>query len=451
MPSQNGLRRELGLLDATMINAGTTIASAIFIVPSTVALAFGATMPILLLWVVGGVVSLFGALCVAELGAAMPAAGGQYVYLGRAFHPVFGFLYGWTAFLIINTASVATIAHGFASYLARLVPLSPESLPAVASASIVALTLVNLRGIRTGAVTQNVFTLTKIGALAAIPVLALVLPGGSVERLEPMWQASGATMLAVGPALVAVLWAYDGWIESSYVGSEIKDPGRILPRSILYSTLLVTGIYVAANGAYLYLLGPGRMGSSLLVGADAMQVVMGQWGERFIAAAIVVATLGANNGIIFTAPRIPYAMATEGLFFGWATRLHPKTRSPNTLLLVQMVVAVAYTLSGTYNQLLTYVVFASFLFYALSAAAVIVLRRREPDLARPYRAWGYPVTPVLFILFAVYLVADSFVHTPRESAIGVGVVLLGLPAFFWWRRAKSLPLAQRGGEGRKEG
>ena len=435
MHSSDGLRRELGLLDATMINAGTTIASAIFIVPSTVALAFHATMPILLLWVVGGLVSLFGALCVAELGAAMPEAGGQYVYLGRAFHPLFGFLYGWTAFLIINTASVATIAHGFASYLARLVPLSPESLPAVASASIVVLTLLNLRGIRTGAVTQNIFTLTKIGALAAIPLLALVLPGGSARNLEPMWPVSGIPVLAVGPALVAILWAYDGWIESSYVGSEIKDPGRILPRSILYSILIVTGVYVAANGAYLYLLGPAKMGSAGLVGAEAMQVVMGQWGERFIAAAIVVATLGANNGIIFTAPRIPYAMANEGMFFQWATRLHPTTRSPNALLLVQMVVAVIYAMSGTYDKLLTYVVFASFLFYALSALAVIVLRKREPDLPRPYRTWGYPVTPVLFILFAVYLVGDSFRNTPEESAIGVGIVLLGVPAYYYWRKA----------------
>jgi len=438
MHSSDGLRRELGLLDATMINAGTTIASAIFIVPSTVALAFTATMPILLLWMVGGLVSLFGALCVAELGAAMPEAGGQYVYLGRAFHPVFGFLYGWTAFLIINTASVATIAHGFASYLARLVPLAPESLPAVASASIVVLTLLNLRGIRTGAVTQNIFTLTKIGALAAIPLLALVLPGGSTQNLEPMWPASSPSILAIGPALVAILWAYDGWIESSYVGSEIKDPGRILPRSILYSTLIVTGVYVAANAAYLYLLGPAKMGAAGLVGAEAMQVVMGHWGERFIAAAIVVATLGANNGIIFTAPRIPYAMAHEGMFFSWATKLHPTTKSPNVLLLVQMVVAVIYAMSGTYDKLLTYVVFASFLFYALSALAVMVLRKREPDLPRPYRTWGYPVTPVLFILFAIYLVGDSFLHTPKDSAIGLGIVLLGVPAYYFWKRSKDL-------------
>lgn len=435
MNPPGGLRRELGLLDATMINVGSTIASAIFIVPSTIALVFGSTMPTLLIWVAGGLVSLFGALCVAELGAAMPEAGGQYVYLGRAFHPALGFLYGWAAFLIINTASIAAVAWGFATYLGRLIPMTQAQMPWVAAASIVVLTLLNLRGLKTGVLVQNVITLIKIGTLAAIPILALLLPGGAVENLEPLWPADPSTMvLALGPALVAVLWAYDGWIEATYVGSEIRDPGRNLPRSILLSTLIVTGVYVAANAAFLYLLGPDRVGASPLVGSEAMKVVLGSGGERFIAATIVVSTLGANNGFIFASARIPYAMAVDGRFFRWAGRLTPVTHSPNTVLLVQMVVAVAFTLSGTYNQLLTYVVFASFLFYALSAAAVIVLRRREPDLPRPYRAWGYPFTPIAFILFALYLVGDTIIHSPRESAIGAAIVLLGLPAYLYWKR-----------------
>lgn len=439
MSPPGGLRRELGLLDATMINAGSTIASAIFIVPSSVALAFGSSMPTLLVWVAGGLVSLFGALCVAELGAAMPEAGGQYVYLGRAFHPALGFLYGWAAFLIINTASIAAVAFGFATYLGRLIPVSPAAVPWVAAASIVVLTLLNLRGLKVGAITQNILTLIKIGTLIAIPVFALVLPGGDLNNLEPLWPADPSTMgLALGPALVAVLWAYDGWIESTYVGSEIRDPGRNLPRSIILSTLIVTGVYVAVNAAFLYLLGPARIGASPLVGADAMKVVLGPAGERFVAAAIVVATLGANNGIIFTSARIPYAMAAEGRFFQWAGRLDPVTHSPNTVLLVQMLVAIAFTLTGSYHRLLTYVVFASFLFYALSAAAVIVLRRREPDLARPYRAWGYPFTPIAFILFALYLVGDTIIHSPRESAIGATIVLLGLPAYFYWTGRKGV-------------
>jgi len=435
MTSPNSLRRELGLLDATMINAGSTIASAIFIVPSTVALAFGSTMPALLIWVAGGLVTLLGALCVAELGAAMPEAGGQYVYLERAFHPALGFLYGWAAFVIINTASIAAVAWAFATYLARLVPMSHGAIPWVAAASIVVLTVLNLRGLRTGALTQNILTLIKIGTLAAVAIFALVLPGGSPSNLEPLWPPNPSTLaVALGPALVAVLWAYDGWIQSTYVGSEIRDPGRNLPRSIILSTLIVMGTYMAVNAAFLFLLGPERMGASAQVGSDAMQVVLGSGGERFIAAAIVIGTLGANNGYIFTSARIPYAMAVDGKFFQWAGRLDSKTHSPNLVLLVQMVMALAFTLSGTYERLLTYVVFASFLFYALSAAAVIVLRRREPDLPRPYRAWGYPFTPIVFILFAIYLVGDTIIHSPKESVIGAGIVLLGLPAYYYWKR-----------------
>jgi APA family basic amino acid/polyamine antiporter len=436
MPANDGLRRELGLLDATMINAGTIIGSAIFIVPAFVAASFQSSMPVLLVWVAGGLVSLFGALCVAELGAAMPQAGGQYVYLGRAFHPALGFLYGWSAFLVINTASVAAIAVGFATYARFFLPgLTDTGVKLVAGGSIVALTLVNCLGVRAGAATQNGFTLVKLGALAAIPVFALILSGGVPGNLDPLWPQGGAGSIgpALGPALVAVLWAYDGWIESTYVGGEIKDPGRTVPRAIVLSILIVAGVYVAVNAAYLYLLGPARMAGATLVASDAMTVVLGAAGATFVAAAILLSTLGANNGIVFTSARIPYAMALEGRFFRWAAWLSPRTRSPNVTLLVQMLVALAFTATGSYVQLGTYVVFVSFLFYALSAAAVIVLRRKEPSLPRPYRAWGYPVTPVLFILFALYLVGDTIRHTPVESAIGLGIVLLGLPAYYYWK------------------
>jgi basic amino acid/polyamine antiporter, APA family len=431
-----GLRRELGLLDATMINAGTIIASAIFIVPSALAAQLGASGPLLLVWVIGAAVSLCGALCVAELGAALPRAGGQYVYLGRAFSPVVGFLYGWSAFLLINTGSIAAIAVGFATYLGFFVPLSPGGIKLVAGVSIVGLTLLNCLGLRVGAFTQNLLTALKIGALVAIVAFAAVATGGSGAHYAPVWPEGGAATVAVrlGPALVAVLWAYDGWIEATYVGSEIRDPGRNIPRSLVLSTLLVAALYVVVNAAYLWVLPPARMGQSLLVASDAMQVALGAGGAAFVAAAILVSTLGANNGIVFTSARIPYAMGQEGLFFAWATRLHPRFRAPVAVLLVQMAVALGLTVTGSYVQLATYVVFVSFLFYALSAAAVIRLRQTEPALPRPYRAWGYPVTPIVFILFAIYLVADTIVQTPRDSALGAAFVLAGLPAYWYWRR-----------------
>ena len=420
-----------------MINAGTMIASAIFIVPAAIAAGFDASMPSFLVWIIGGLVSMAGALCVAELGAAMPDAGGQYVYLNRAYGPVVGFLYGWGAFLVINTASIAAIAVGFATYVGFFVPLGDIGVKLVAVASILVLTAINSFGLKVGAFTQNVLTLLKIGALAAIVLLGFGLAGGSAANFAPVWPEGGSRtlFLGIGPALVAVLWAYDGWIESSYVGGEIRNPGRNLPLSIILSVALVAVLYVTVVAAYTWLLSPARMAGSSLVASDAMMVVVGAGGAAFVAIAILVSTLGANNGIVFTSARIPYAMAEKGLFFRWASRLHPTTRSPVITLLVQGGAAVALTMTGSYIQLSTYVVFVSFLFYALSAAAVIVLRRREPVLERPYRAWGYPLTPLLFIGFALYLVIDTIIQTPRDSAIGAGILAAGLPAYWYWRRA----------------
>lgn len=429
------LRRELGLFDSVMINAGTVIGSAIFIVPGAIAAGFLSSGPSVLVWVVGGLVSLCGALCVAELSAAMPEAGGQFIYLRRAWSPLVGFLYGWGAFLVINTASVAAIAVGFASYLSVFVPLSGWGIKLAAASSIVALTVLNGFGVKLGAVTQNILTSLKILALLAIPVLGFALTRGGAGNLMPLWpEGGGAAWLAFGPAMVAVLWAYDGWIETTYVGSEIRNPERNLPWSIILSTVLVIALYIIVNTAYLWILGPDRVAGSELVASDAMTVLLGTGGAVFITLAIVVSTLGANNGIVFTAARIPYAMAREGLFFPWAARTHPRYRTPVAALAAQMVIAVAMTLTGSYTQLLTYVVFVSFVFYAMSAAGVIRLRHREPEMVRPYRTWGYPVTPVVFILFAIYLVGDAIRQTPLESAVGAGILLAGVPAYWYWSR-----------------
>lgn len=439
-PPAGELRRELGLFDTVMINAGTVVASAIFIVPGVIAAGFLSSGPSILVWVVGGLVSLSGALCVAELGAAMPEAGGQFVYLRRAWSPMVGFLYGWGAFMVINTASVAAIAVGFATYLSVFVPLSAMGIKLVAIASIIALTTLNVFGLKFGSVTQNVLTSLKILALLSVPVIALFLVQDGARNMMPLWPADGRrAWLAFGPAMVAVLWAYDGWIETTYVGSEIKNPGRNLPLSIILSTLLVIALYLIVNTAYFWILGPDRVAGSELVASDAMTVLLGAGGAVFITLAIVISTLGANNGIVFTAARIPYAMAREGLFFPWAARTHPRFQTPVAALGAQMVIAVAMTLTGSYTQLLTYVVFVSFLFYALSAAGVIRLRFREPDMARPYRAWGYPFTPIVFILFALYLVGDTIVQTPRESAVGAAILLAGVPAYLYWSRQKGQP------------
>ena len=432
------LKRELGLFDATMINAGTTIASAIFIVPAAVAAAVHGTALMTVVWIVGGIVSLLGALSVAELAAMYPEAGGQYAYLREAYGTVWAFLYGWATFAVINTASIAAIAVGFARYIGFFIPLSELAIRVVAIASIAALTWLNCRGVRLGATTQNIFTSLKIAALVAIIGTSFVLPGGGSSHFQPLWpaRAEGSLIGPFGVAMIAVLWAYDGWIESTYVGSEIIDPGKNLPRSIIYSTLMVMALYVLASVAFTYVLSPAVEAKSTLVASDAAKVTMGAFGAALVAAAILISTLGANNGLILTAARIPYAMARGGLFFRSQAYVHPRFGTPTVALVTQGIVGAALTAFGTYDLLFTCVVFAEFLFFALSAGAVIKLRRTAPLVARPYRTWGYPVTPIIFIAFAIWLVYNTIVETPKYSAIGAGLILLGLPGYYYWRRPR---------------
>ena len=452
------LKRQLGLLDSTMINVGTIIASAIFIVPSAIALDLGASVPTILVWIAGGAVSLLGALSVAELGAAMPKAGGIYVYLREAYGPVWGYLYGWSSGVVINPASIAAIALGFATYVGFFVPLGDSGIRAVAVISIVGLTVLNSLGVRLGALTQNVLTIAKIGLLGALIVVGFVLPGGSVANFAPLWSAAPlhSQVGAFGVALVAVLWAYDGWIEITYVGGEVMEPDRTLPRSIVLSTVIGAALYCLVTASFAYVLSPAKMAASSLVASDAAQVTLGHGGAAFVALAIMIATLGSNNGIVLTAARVPYAMARDGILPRWLGGVHPRFLTPVPSLAVQGVVAIALTLissepswKGSYNRLFTYVVLAEFVFYAMSAGAVIRLRRTAPDLARPYRTWGYPFTPVVFILFSVWLVGNTAWAQPVDTAISALLIVAGLP-WYWWRRWSSLaraPVAATHGDG----
>src|SRR5436190_11648380 len=437
------LKRQLGLLDSTMINVGTIIASAIFIVPSAIAATLGATGPAILVWVVGGVVSLLGALSVAELGAAMPEAGGQYVYLARAYGPASGFLYGWTSGVVINPASIAAIAVGFATYFGFFVPLSGAGIKLVAVLSIVALTVLNSLGVRLGAVTQNVLTLIKMALLVVLIVVGFALPGGSATNLAPLWADAppGHQIASFGVALVAVLWAYDGWIEITYVGSEVTDPERNLPRSIVLSTIIGMALYCLVTASFAYVLSPARMAASSLVASDAAQVTLGGAGAALVAVAIMIATIGSNNGIVLTAAGVPYAMARDRLLPRWLAGVHPRFLTPIPSLFVQAIISIALTLISTepswkdsYNRLFTYVVLAEFVFYAMSCGAVIRLRRTAPDLPRPYKTWGYPVTPVVFILFSLWLVFNTAREQPADAAMSAGLILAGLPLYFVWRR-----------------
>ncbi|MBI3666561.1 MAG: amino acid permease [Acidobacteria bacterium] len=433
-----GLARELGLLDATMISVGTIIGSGIFIVPASIALYLQFSSLALGVWVVGGLVTLLGALSIAELGAAMPAPGGQFVYLRKAYGPFWGFLYGWTTFTVINTASIATVAVAFATYVGYFVPLGVAGIRVVAIGSIAALTAINCLGVRHGATTQNLLTFLKIGSIFALIGASFLLRGGSFSNFSPVLPTLPVTGLA-GPlalAMVAALWAYDGWIEVTYVAGEVKEPQRNIPLSLLYSTVLAALRYLLINFSYIYVLSLGKMSRSELVASDTATVLLGRYGATLVSLAVLVSTLGANNGFILTGARIYYAMAREGLFFDWVSRVHPRFRTPVPSLVVQGVWSALLTLTGTFSQLFTYVIFAGWIFYAMSCGAVLILRRRAAEMPRPYHTWGYPAAPVVFILFAVWLVVSTVIHDPRDAGIGAGIMLTGLPAYYYWSRKK---------------
>lgn len=433
-----------------MINVGTIIASAIFIVPAEIALTLHATSLTVAVWVVGGVVSLLGALSIAELAAAMPEAGGAFVYLREAYGPVWGWLYGWANGVVVNPASIAAIAVGFAGYVGHFVPLSGPGIKVVAVASILALTVLNVLGVRAGAITQDVLTLIKIAVVVALILAGFLLAGGSAANLRPVWPAPGSgrhLVGAFGVAMVAVLWAYDGWIETTYVGGEVKQPERNLPRAIIASALICMALYILVTLSYTYVLGPDRVAGSTLVASDAARVTLGALGAGFVVGGILVSTLGANNGIVLTAARIPYAMARDGLLFRFIGAVHARWLTPANSLLVQAGISIVLTITGQYDRLYTYVVFAQFLFYALMCGAVIRLRTRRSDLARPYRAWGYPVTPLLFIGFAVWLVVNTIREDPVDSAVGAGLILVGLPVYWYFKNRRAGDIRLQTSEG----
>ena len=435
-PEPPKLARVLTLLDATMINAGGIIGSGIFMVPATIALLTGSTSLILAVWVFGGLISLFGALSIAELGAAMPRAGGQFVYLNEAYGPVWGYLYGWSCVAVINTASIAAVGVAFSEYLSFFFPLSTMGIKSVAILSVILLTIINILDVKSGARAQNIFTLLKIGAIFGIISLGLVMDGGSAENIQPFYPDRPLPAL-VGPlglAMVSVLWTYDGWIFITYVAGEVKNPGRNIPLSLVFCMLIVISIYLLINFVFTYTLGIGAMGTSTLVASDSASIFLGEKGAALVSIIILISLLGANNGFILTSARINYAMARNRLFFQQAAKVHPKFKSPANALIIQAVWACALTFSGTYNQLITYIIFASWIFYAMSCAAVIILRKKRPEMKRPYKTPGYPYIPIIFILFAVFLTFNTILEAPRDAAVGAGIILAGLPLYFYWKK-----------------
>jgi APA family basic amino acid/polyamine antiporter len=435
------LPRVLGLWDVVSIVIGGVIGSGIFLVPAEIARGVGAPLLIFAVWIAGGMLSYFGALSFSEMSAAMPKAGGMYNFLREAFGPLPAFLFGWTLFLVIDSGAIATLTVAFASnYLPYFVKISPFGQKLVAAVFILFLVIVNYVGVRWGANLQNFLTVIKFVALAAVCVIVFIFAkdANASNWIRPLPSGlSGSMFGAFGVALVASLWAYKGWEGATYSAGEVKRPERNLPMGLLIGTMTCVIIYVVANMAYLYVFPASRIAESPRIASDVMNVVVGPLGASIISFIILFSIMGAANQTILCSPRVYFAMARDGLFFDKIADAHPKFLTPHIAIIALGVWSLVLTLLlETFQSLFTYVIFGEWIFFGLTVGAVIVLRKKRPDLPRPYKTWGYPITPIIFMLAALYISGTSLVNTFKESMFGLIIILLGVPAYLYWRKRK---------------
>jgi APA family basic amino acid/polyamine antiporter len=430
--------RVLGLGETTAIVIGGILGSAIFIVPAEITLEVGSRPAALAVWTVAGLLSLFGALSYAELAAMLPKAGGQYVFLRETYGPLVAFLCGWMLFFATQSGAIATLAVGFAQYLAGLALISPGQQKVAAALVIIALTAINYRGVKQASRLELILTGLTLGVMVALVASGFALVHRSVPSLPlaPTPSAHGFVS-SFGVAMIAALWAYEGWNAGSFFASEVKEPGRNLPLGLIFGTSTVVGIYLAANLVYYHLLDVPTIAHSPRVAADAAASVLGGVGYKLVSVVIIVAVFGCINSSILSAPRVYYAMAGDGLFFGWCRSIHPRFRTPHLALVAQAVWSIVLVALGTYEQLYTYVIFAAWIMYALTTFGVVVLRRKLPALPRPYRVFGYPLVPVVFVLAAIWLVGNLVIERPKEAAWGILIVGLGVPTYFFWKRKEA--------------
>ncbi len=447
------LRRDLGLWAAVAIVIGTVIGSGLFRVPQTMVQNVGTAGWVMAVFVAGGILSLAGALSYAELAAAMPGAGGEYVYLTEAYGPVWGFLYGWTQMWVAKSGSIATLATAFFEYLANFrpemehvfytvpLPIGEHGGPLplkygqlLAMALILFIALVNYFGVKAGGGVQVVMTAVKVLAIAAIIAAGIWYPFSStIISGKPLVPLTAAGFFA---ALVAALWAYDGWNNVSMVASEVKRPQRNLPLALIGGTLAVMILYLLANFAYFHVLSAADVAANKRVAAAMMARVVGPWGASAVSVAVMISIFAALNGSVLSGARVPYALARDHLFFRSFAHVHPRFATPSVSILGLSLWSALLVFSGRYDQLYNYVIFASWLLYGMTTAAVLVLRRTRPDLARPYRTLGYPVVPILFVAASLLLEYFTLRNSPREAIAGIVLILCGLPFYFYWRRRK---------------
>ena len=448
--SRTELRRDLGTWQAMSIVVGTVIGSGIFLVPKTMIQRVGSVEWVFAVWVVGGLLSLAGALSYAELAAALPEAGGEYAFLREAYGPLWGFIYSWTQMWVAKSGSIATLATAFFVYLSNFfapldtvfytipLPLGPHGGPLefrwgqlLAIALIALLGWLNYFGVKLGGNVQVTVTAVKVALIGVVIVAGL---GFGHPHAAPAAAIGPVTFTGFIAALVAALWAYDGWNNVSMVSSEVRNPQKNLPLALIGGTLAVIAIYILANAAYFRVMTPHEVAGADRVAADMMRKIWHAPGANAVSIAAMISIFAALNGSILTGSRVPYAAAREGLFFSVIGYVNPKYRTPGVSIAALSAWASVLVLTGKYDDLFNLVIFASWILYGMTAAAVIVLRIRRPDLVRPYRTLGYPVVPVLFVAGALVLLLSTAIDRPRESMMGVGLILLGLPFYLYWSK-----------------
>jgi APA family basic amino acid/polyamine antiporter len=426
----SGFARELNFGDGTAIVVGTIIGSGIFLVPRGIARDLSSIGAVVLVWIVGGALSLFGGLALGELGSMFPDAGGLYVYLRRIYGKPLGFLYGWGLLTIIHSGSIATLAVAFRLYLGQMFSLNSSAQKLTGISCVLFLTGLNCFGLRPAKIVQNISALAKIAGLAAMVVLVSWHSHRHWPAFDHWFQGDGGTnWVRAGTALVAVLWAYEGWHVVSFTAGEFKRPQRDLPRALFCGTLIVAFVYILANLAYYSALTRAEIQASDCVAATAMYHSFGAAGATAISALIVVSIFGAANGMVLTGPRVYYAMASDGLFLRSFTYLTPQSRTPIVGLVIQGAWASLLTVLGTFTQLFTYVIFTSWIFYALAVAGVVMLRIREPQLKRPFRAPALLWFAGAFVVAALGMSLSTIVSDPRHALIGIALILSGLPVY----------------------
>jgi APA family basic amino acid/polyamine antiporter len=430
------LPRKLGLLDAAMIVIGIVIGSGIFLLPNLIARSVASGAAIVAIWIVAGVLSYFGALAYAELGAMMPATGGQYVYLREAFGPLCAFLCGWVFFLAVLPGGTGFLAVGFSIYLDHFVPLTPAARSIVSVSLVLALSAVNYLGVRESAWVQRILTFLKLGGLALVITATFLSP-----HHAPAAPAQQLSYRGIGFAMTACLMAYNGWSYVSFVAGEVRDPQRNLPRALTLGMVIVMVLYVSANLGYMNVLSLAEIAGAERVGAAAAERAMGPIGSTLISATVLLSVAGAINGCILTGARIPFAQARDGLFFSRFAHIDPRFKTPSFAIAAQAVWSSIVLLTGSYETLSSYALLSAWLFYTLSVLGVLILRRKMPDAPRPYRMWGYPATLWMFLAVSIWFMADALVTQTFTSLIALGVAATGIPFYAVWRKRSTEPRA----------